>query len=170
MKNFSAKYIGLTGGILMIITSLVAFYGFHLPETGAVKYVCFTIYIAAIILTLFRYRSNAGEKSFKDYFSEGFKTFVVITLIMAIYTVVFYKINPQIINNAMLEINKYNSADTSKTPAEVLENGRQFKNVFIPMTVATTTIMYLILGALVTSIGAGLLSQKNNTQQVSKFG
>jgi predicted PurR-regulated permease PerM len=99
----------------------------------------------------------------KGYFSEGFKVFVVITLIMALFTIVFYKVNPQIIDHSLAEINKYNVADVNKTPAELADNSKEFKKIFIPMTVAITTFMYLILGALVTLVGAGLLSQKNNS-------
>lgn len=160
MKNISAKYIGLITGGLMVLVSLLMFYQFHYPDTGTVKYVCFIIYCIGIIVSLLNFKNNNGEKDFKDYFSEGFKTFVVVTLLMAIFTFVFYKMNPQIFEKTIEEINKINSLDTNKTPAEVIENGNKIRNIRLPMTVAINTIMYMLMGALVSLIGAGFLSQK----------
>jgi Protein of unknown function (DUF4199) len=161
MKNISAKYIGLITGGLMVLVSLLMFYQFHLPDTGTVKYVCFSIYTVGIIISLFFFKNNNIEgKEFKDYFSEGFKTFVVVSLMMAIFTFVFYKMNPQIFEKTIEEINKINALDTNKTPAEVIENGNKIKNIQLPMTVTINTLMYMIIGALVSLIGAGFLSQK----------
>ncbi len=161
MKKISAKFIGLIIGGLMVLVSLLMFYQFHYPDTGTVKYVCFTIYSVGIIISLLIFKNNSTEeKTFKDYFSEGFKAFVVVCLIMAIFTWIFYKMNPQIFDNMINEINKINALDPNKTPQEVIDNGEKIRNIRIPMTVAINTIIYMVIGALVTLIGAGFLSQK----------
>ncbi len=161
MKNISAKYIGLITGGIMVLVSLLMFYQFHLPDTGTVKYVCFSIYTIGIIISLFLFKNkNIEGKEFKDYFSEGFKTFVVVSLIMAIFTFVFYKMNPQIFEKTIEEINKINALDTNKTAAEVIENGNKIRNIQLPMTVTINTLIYVVIGALVSLIGAGFLSQK----------
>lgn len=163
MKNISAKYIGLITGIVMILASLVLFYGFHLPENGKNQYVIFALYAAGILFSLIKFKQNdVGDKTFKDYFSEGFKVFVVVTLLMAVFTFIFYKMNPQILENSLVEINKFNAKDTSKTPAEVTANAEKLRGIFIPMMIATTTIKNLFLGALITVIAAGFLSQKKS--------
>ncbi len=160
MKNISAKYIGLITGGFMVLVSLIMFYQFHFPDTGTVQYVRFSIYTVGIILALLSFKKNNPNKEFKDYFSEGFKTFVVVCLIMAIFTWIFYKMNPQIFDNIISEINKINSQDPNKTPQEVIDNGEKIRNIRIPMTVAITTIINMVLGAFVTAIIAGFLSQK----------
>jgi hypothetical protein len=161
MKNISAKYIGLITGGIMVLLSLILFYQFKFPDTGAVKIICYSIFSVSIIITLLNFKqASKEEKTFKDYFSEGFKMFVVVVLIMAVFTFVFYKLNPQIFENILAEINKYNAADVNKTAIEVAENSDKLRRAFMPMTVATNTIMYLIIGALVTVCGAGFLSQK----------
>jgi phosphatidylserine synthase len=162
MKNISAKYIGLITGGLMILVSLIMFYQFHLPDTGTVKYICYSIYSLGIIVALVNFKNNNEGKSFKDYFSEGFKTFVVVCLIMALFTWIFYKMNPQIFDTIIAEINKINAQDLNKTPQEVIENGEKIRNIQIPMTVAINTILYMVMGALITLIGAGFLSQKKS--------
>lgn len=149
----------------MVAVFLLMFYSFHQPANGKVQYACFSIYTAAIIAALIRFKGISDpSKTFKDYFSEGFKAFVVMTLVMAVFTFIFYKINPQIIEHNLAEINKYNTQDSNKTPAEIADNSRQFRSSFVPMTVAMTTMLYLFLGALVSLIGAGLLSQKSNSR------
>ncbi len=162
MINISPKYIGLIIGALMVIVSLLMFYQFEYPDTGVVKYVCYSIYTAGILFALFNFKLSTAPtiKDFKNYFSEGFKTFVVVSLIMAIFTWVFYKYNPQIFDTTINEINKINAQDPNKTPQEVIANGEKIRAVQIPMTVAINTIIYMVIGAVVSVIGAGFLSQK----------
>jgi multisubunit Na+/H+ antiporter MnhB subunit len=165
MKYLSPKYIGLITGAVMIVISIIMFYGFHFPDTGKVKSTCYTIYTIGIIVTLLLYKKNntEAEKSFKDYFATGFKMFVVVVFMMAIFTFIFYKMNPQILENALIEINKFNVLNPNKTAAEVVENSNKLRNIFIPMTLLTNIILYLIIGALITLVGAGFLSQKKTT-------
>jgi Protein of unknown function (DUF4199) len=161
MKNISAKYIGLITGGLMVLVSLLMFYQFHFPDTGVVKYVCYSIYTVGIIFSLINFKNkNTTEKEFKDYFSEGFKTFVIVALMMSIFTWIFYKMNPQIFEKVIEEINKINAQDPNKTPQEVIENGNKIRGIQIPMNVAINTIMYMVIGALTSLLGAGFLSQK----------
>ena len=163
MKNISAKYIGLLTAAAMVAASLLLFYVFHFPENGKNQYFIYGIYAIGIIMGLFLYHQTTKEESsFKNYFSEGFKVFVVVTLIMAVFTFIFYKMNPQILENALVEINTYNAKDENKTPAEVTANAEKLRGIFIPMMIATTTVKNLVLGALITIIAAGFLSQKKS--------
>ena len=163
MKNISAKYIGLITAAAMVAASLLLFYVFHFPENGKNQYFIYGIYAVGILTALFLFnRNNREESAFKNYFSEGFKVFVVVTLLMAVFTFIFYKINPQILENALVEINTYNAKDVDKTPAEVTANAEKLRGIFVPMMIATTTVKNLMLGALITIIAAGFLSQKKS--------
>lgn len=156
----SAKNIGIATGTLMIVATLILFYIFKLPDTGITKYTSYGIYIAGILLALFLYKNTSNtEKTFKAFFSEGFKVFVIAVLFMAIFTFIFYKINFNILVANITEIETFNSKDPNKTAAEVLENSKKLKSIALPMTVATTTFLNLVLGAIVTALGAGFLSQ-----------
>ena len=163
MKNISAKYIGLITAAAMIAASLILFYLLHFPENGKNQYFIYGLYTAGIIAALLLYNKNKTEEnSFKNYFSEGFKVFVVVTLIMAVFTFIFYKMNPQILENALVEINTFNAKDADKTPAEVTANAEKLRGIFIPMMIATTTVKNMVLGALITIVAAGFLSQKKS--------
>lgn len=161
MRNISAKNIGLITAAVMVIISLVLFYQFNFSDSGTVKIICYSVFAVGIVATLLSFKFNSkAEKTFKEYFSEGFKMFVVVVLIMAVFTYVFYKLNPQIFEVALAEINTYNIKDTNKTALDVEENSKQLRRAFMPMTIATNVIIYLIIGSLVTVATAGFLSQK----------
>jgi glucan phosphoethanolaminetransferase (alkaline phosphatase superfamily) len=161
MRNISAKNMGLITAAVMVIVSLIMFYKFNFSDKGATKIISYSIFTVGIVATLLIFKlNNAAEKTFKEYFSEGFKMFVVVVLIMAVFTYVFYKLNPQIFENTLVEINKYNVKDIDKTALDLEENNKQLRRAFMPMTIATNIIMYLIIGTLVTVCTGGFLSQK----------
>jgi hypothetical protein len=60
-------------------------------------------------------------------------------------------------NNALLY------EEGNKTTHEIEENAEKLRSIFIPMMLMISTISYLILGALITLVTAGFLSQKNNS-------
>ncbi len=161
MKNLSATYKGLVIGILMLIIAVITFYILKLPVTGNNQFIPMIIFIAGICWSLLSLKMHTETVvSFKTYFSEGFKTFVVVALIMVTYTFVFYKLNPQILENALKENNVLALKQGNHTPAEIDANSDKLRSIFMPMMLTINTIKYLILGALVSLIGAGFLSQK----------
>ncbi|MEO5942492.1 MAG: DUF4199 domain-containing protein [Ferruginibacter sp.] len=164
MKKINATYKGLIAGILMIGLSVLFFYGLKYPVTGDNQILILLVYVAAIIWSLLalKKRSQAAPLKFKDYFSEGFKTFVVVTLLMVVFTYVFYKLNPQILEDGIKDNNALLLKQGDHTPAEIADNAKKMRDIFMPMMTAINTIKYLIIGALVTVIGAGFLSQKKN--------
>lgn len=164
MRKLKAQYIGLITGGLMIAASLFSFYVLHLPTKSKFQYVVYSIFSAGIIWSLLlHYKSDAADKKLKDYFSEGFKTFIVVVLLMVIYTFIFIKMNPQIIGSFIEENNKALAAEGNRTPAEILDNAAKIKSLFLLTMVMGATIIYLVIGALVSVVGAGFLSQKKTT-------
>ncbi|MFC4261364.1 DUF4199 domain-containing protein [Ferruginibacter yonginensis] len=160
--KIASKYIGLITGILMVAASLILFYPLHLPVTGSNQYIILSLLTMGVLVSLVLYSKQPHENTptFKDYFTEGFKTFIVVVLIMAIYTFVFYKFNTQILETAIKESNELIIKQGDKTPAEIEANAQKLRSIFMPMMITVTTIKFLIIGALVSVVGAGFLSQK----------
>ena len=100
------------------------------------------------------------NSKFKDFFSAGFKMFVIVTLIMVFFVLIFFYLNPQITDTRLAENNKLLLSEGNYTPAEIDKNANQMKRIFIPMMLGITTFMYLFLGALITAITAAFLSSK----------
>ncbi len=161
MKNLTATYKGVITGILMVILSIIFFYILNLPPNGRNQYIIYVVFIAGLLWTLITFKlGSPSTLTIKNYFSEGFKTFIVVALFMAVFTFIFYKLNPQIMENGIVENNALLLKDGNKTPAEIKENADKLRNIFMPMMLAITTIKYLLLGTLISFIAGGFLSQQ----------
>ena len=91
LQNLNATKKGLITGLVMIVLSLLFYYVLMMPLNQKDQYVLFTVYIAGIAWSLFSFKqTSAAIKNFKSYFSTGFKTFIVVTLLMVLYTAIFF--------------------------------------------------------------------------------
>jgi hypothetical protein len=115
-----------------------------------------------LIWVLLDKKKHSGDfqPSLKAYFSEGFKAFMVIALLMAVYTFIFYKLNPQIVEKGIAENNVLIRTQGNKTDAEIHENANKLRSIFMPMMLMLNTIKFLFLGSLISLTIGGLLSQK----------
>lgn len=165
MKHLSATIKGMITAVIMIVASLVFFYIFDFPVNGKNQYVILLIFITGILWHQVSYRMTRGTvQDIRSYFSEGFKTFIVITLFMAVYTFIFYEFNPQIMENGIQENNALLLKDGNKTLAEIEDNADKLKSIFMPMMLAITTVKYLFLGALVSLLAGGFLSRQKRAE------
>lgn len=161
MKNITPRTKGLVTVIIMIALALFFFYGLKKPFDSNYQFIIYTVYAAGIIWCLWDFKKNVPENSkFKDFFSAGFKMFVIVTLIMVFFVLIFFYLNPHITDARLAENNKLLLAEGNHTPAEIEKNANEMKRIFIPMMLGITTFMYLFLGALVTAIAAAFLSSK----------
>jgi hypothetical protein len=105
--------------------------------------------------------SKYTELTWKDYFAEGFKAFVVVALLMALYTIVFYKINPEVKENGIAEINKIMVSQGNRTQGEIDQNANTIREIFIPMTIMVKVVLLLFMGSLVSlTLGLSLARKK----------
>ena len=166
MTKLSATYKGLiTGGILVLI-SIFMFYGLKLAPNGPTQMVIIGIFIAGVLWSLISLRQTSDELTFKNYFSEGFKTFIVMTLIIVIYTAVFYKLNPAILEAVIKENEALVAKQGDKTPAEIAANSDKLRSIFMPMTISLTTVTYLAFGAITSVIGGLFLKSAGSGPKV----
>jgi cbb3-type cytochrome oxidase subunit 3 len=161
LNDLNATKKGLLTGIVMIGLSLFFYYVLKLPLNQKEQYVIFCVYIAGIGWSLLSYkRSSAEDKTFKNYFSTGFKTFIVVTLLMVLYTFIFFMFNTAYRDAGIAENNAMLLKEGNHTPAEIESNAKQLRQIFMPVMVGIATFKYLILGAMVTAIASGFLSRK----------
>lgn len=161
LKDLTPSKKGLITGLLMVLLSLFFFYVLKMPVNQKEQYVIFSVYIAGIAWSLISYKqSSAADKNFKNYFSTGFKTFIVVTLLMVLYTFIFFKFNTAYREAGITENNAMLLQQGNHTPAEIESNANQLRQIFMPVMIGITTFKYLILGALVTAIASGFLSRR----------
>jgi len=160
LNNLNATKKGLIIGLAMIGLALFFFYVLKLPVNEKEQYALFTVYVAGIAWSLFSFKRTPGDKNFKSYFSTGFKTFIVVTLLMVLYTFIFFKFNTAYRDAGIAANNALLVKEGNHTAAEIESNASKLKKIFMPVMVGIATFKYLILGALVTAIGSGFLSRK----------
>ncbi len=160
MKNLSATNKGLVTGIVMILIS-IGIYFYKGNFENKLQYITYFTYIAGILWTLKTYKQSGDEiKTFKNYFTQGFKCFIVITFMMVVFTWIFLKSNPalkeEMANAYRLELLKSGNKTTQEIDTMVM-NAKQY---FTTMLTSMAIFGYLLIGALVTVIAAAFLSQQ----------
>ena len=87
--SISATQKGLVTGAAMIAMSFIIYYtkgGFD----NKLQYVTYSIYLLGVVWALYDFSKQAGDDTkFGSYFSTGFKCFIVVTLLMVLFTAVF---------------------------------------------------------------------------------
>ena len=152
MDKLSATYKGLIVGVLMVLVSVAIFYSKGSFESN-LQYITYALYIFGIVWTLRSYyKNNAEPKSFKNYFSQGFKFFIVVCFLMVIFTYAFTKMHPEL-KEAMAV--KYRAELVEKgnyTPVEINNMVQKATDFFTVMLTSLAIFWYLVMGSMVTVI------------------
>ena len=125
------------------------------------QYVTYMIYLLGVVWAVYDFSKQAGKDAkFGSYFSAGFKCFIVVTLLMVLFTVVFLMIHPEMkeemgttVRNAMIK-------DGNKTPKEIEEAVLMAKKSFMPALIMAAVFSYLAIGALITAITSAVFIQQ----------
>jgi H+/Cl- antiporter ClcA len=154
---------GILISLVLIILNAIAYYAFGLTENSLVQYANLTLFVLGMVWVLVHRKmlSNNIQLTWKDFFAEGFKAFVVVALLMALYTIVFYKINPEVKEKGIAEINKIMTTQGNRTQGEIDQNANTIREIFIPMTIMVKVVLLLFMGSLVSlTLGLSLARKK----------
>ena len=164
MKQFKPNQKGLLTGILMILASLFSLYVLKNPIRSNFEFLIYSIFCFGILWSLVSYfRNNNDKKTFINYFSVGFQTFVVATLLMAVFTFVYFFTHPEFRDNNIAENSRLLLLQGNHFPKEIEENAKELKKWFLTLMVSIDVFKYLFIGALISAIIAGFLSKKKTT-------
>lgn len=164
MIKFTPTIKGLLTGIAMIIAGLSLFYS-NTEPASPLMFVSYFLYGLGIVWAIVPFAKQFPASTFGKFFNQGFKCFIVVTLMMAVYTFVFYKSNPKLVEEkGELTRQELLKTEKNRTPAEIntmIENGK--KN-FAVLATSVTIFQYLLVGAIVSAATAGILSLSNKNQ------
>lgn len=162
--KLSATIIGLVTGLLMVGVGLFLALS-EGKENTAWQYLGTFIYGLGIVWSIVSYASQNRINQFGALFQQGFKCFVVATLILAIYTFAYWKLNPQKIDS-IIEQSKIERIKTAKdrTLDEINLEAKQTKKYFIPFNISGLIFSNLFIGAVVAMVTAGTLHVRNKNQ------
>lgn len=157
-KKISPLIKGLITGVAMLVFALVMFLTKQTAESN-LQYVNYVLYAGGILWTVFDYsRSETYTGKFGDIFAQGFRCFVIITLIMVTFTGIFSKMHPEFAEESSVYYKEeLLKTEKNRTPAEIEEKVALYKKQFTTGLVSTAIFGYLIMGTIFTAAGAGIL-------------
>jgi hypothetical protein len=158
MKKLSPLIKGLITAALMIIVASVLYYSGSSTNTG-LQNLGYFIYAGGIIWTLFDYsRSEAYTGKFGDIFLQGFRCFVVVTLVMVIYMGIFSKMHPEMAKEyGKLYKEEMLKTEKNRNATEIDEIAKKAEEGYTTALVYSSVFGYLLVGSVFTLAGAGLL-------------
>lgn len=145
----------------MIGIALTTYYS-GMPANSAFQYAVYGLYAIGIVWTLITYsRSGEFTGAFGDSFNQGFRCFIVVTLIMVIFTFVFTKLHPEFsVESAKAYKEELIKKPGDKTPAEIEEAVTAYQKGYTMALVYGSIFGYLIIGAVVTAVTSLILTRR----------
>ncbi|NOT52699.1 MAG: DUF4199 domain-containing protein [Chitinophagaceae bacterium] len=153
---------GFITGALMIAV-VVGFYYSNQPSDSPLQYVIYGLYGLGIIWTLVAYRQSVEfTGKFTDLFFRGFRCFIIVTLLMVIFTFVFNKMHPEFAAESTEAYRQELIKNPPKDmlPSEMDKAVTQYKNNYNTVLIYGSIFGYLIIGAGVTALISGLLTRR----------
>lgn len=160
MININATQKGLITGILMVAVSLILFYT-HEPFDSLIQYIIYAVYLGGIIWTLFSFSASINEPTkFSRFFLEGFKCFIIVTLIMVLFTFIFNKMHPEFKEQLALAYKDDLIKQGNSTPPEIDQHVIKMKDYYLTILISRTIFAYLFLGAVITATASFVFKKR----------
>lgn len=168
MKTISATVIGLITGSAMVLLSLGAYFYLHSFD-NALQYIVYFVYTAGIIWAITRFhKSPENNGKFGSYFSHGFKCFIVVTLMMVLFTYLFLETHPGFKDEMAAGYRKQLMEQGNHQVREIDELVSKARGQFTLMLTSMAIFGYLVIGSMITVIGSAffMFNRKSaNTNQ-----
>jgi hypothetical protein len=157
MKYLTPLVKGLITGIVMLATSLLMYYGNAQIASGW-QYLIYVIYAGGILWTLMDYaRTPSYQGKFGELFIQGFRCFIVVTLVMVTFTGIFSKMHPEFAEESAKYFREELAKEKNRTPDEINKQVEEYKNQYTTKLVSMSIFGYLLVGSVFTAAGAGML-------------
>lgn len=157
--NLNATKKGLVVSAIIIAFLIVAYFLFKDNSNSPIMYAAPFIYGLGVVWAISSYaKTQPGPHSFNKLFSQGFKCFIVVTLVLTLYYIIFYKLHPELIEQSAEATRKHLlETEKNRTPAEIEEQVKNGKEHFITMIASITMFQNLFIGAIVSAATAGII-------------
>lgn len=151
---------GIIAGIMMIGFSVLLQYTGRANSSGA-QNLFYALYAGAIAWTLIAYSRSANyTPSFGPIFGQGFRCFIIITLITVIFAGVNASIHPEEKALALKSYAEGLKKEGNRNEEEIKKMIASADKQFVMGQVYMAAFGTLIIGAAFTAAGAGLLLMK----------
>lgn len=144
-----------TTAFLMMAISWLGFLN-DIPNPTTAQLLVYGFYALSTWFLLFFNRSES--QAFKDFFQVGFRHFILVTLLMALFSYIFIQLHPDLIEDSAKQLRLAIQASNNRTPAEIERDVKLFIEGYPTAMVSRTIFGYLVVGSLVTVISSFLLT------------
>lgn len=164
MQKLTTTQIGLLSAGAMILTSIVCLLVLKFPVEHNFQLVVYSWLIAGIVWAIIRVKqTNPAEATFKALFQTGFRVFMIVSLLMALFTGIYFSQQPSFRDQKIAENTELLKQAGNHTPTEIAQNEARLRDMFLPLMISGAIFRYLIVGALVSVVAAGFLQRKSTT-------
>lgn len=159
MKNKNHLIFGLSGALITIVLFLIQYFMEIPMQNGFFRWLPMLILLGVVILGCINFsKINGGDVTFGEVFGNGFRITAIITVIAAIFFIIFVQIFPEfkdrVIEEALTSGPRMGSEEDMEKGVEMMR-----KN-FSLLMVGGTIFWDLLLGVIGSLIGAAIAKKK----------
>lgn len=144
-----------SASLLMMAISWLGFLN-YISNPTTTQLSVYGLYALSTWYLLFFNRKES--QAFKDFFQIGFRHFILVTLLMALFSYLFIQLNPNLVEDSAIQLRTTLQNTNNRTPAEIERDVKLFIEGYPTAMVSRTIFGYLVVGSLVTAISSFLLT------------
>ncbi|TMI96365.1 MAG: DUF4199 domain-containing protein [Bacteroidetes bacterium] len=156
MTHFVAASV--IAAVLIVYTLILQLTG--LWKNPSMAWISYLLMVAGLIIFIIQYGNALNNQvTFGNLFSYGFKTTALLALIMIAFTIILFLIFPDI-KQKMVETARQRMEERN-TPDDQIEKGiEMWQKMFWVFTIGGIILVYAIVGAIGSLIGAAVTKKK----------
>jgi hypothetical protein len=159
-KPISHLAAGAILAAIMIVFGLVMYFA-EIQQSGGMQWIAYLLLAAGLVLFINLYgKARNNQVSFGNLFAYGFKTTAFTTLIVIVFTVLSFIALPEIKEKIFEEARKGMEEQGKLSEDEMDEAIDGFKSFFWVIIIGGTLLMYAIVGAIASLIGAAITRKR----------
>ena len=144
-----------SASLLMMAISWLGFLN-YISNPTTTQLSVYGLYALSTWYLLFFNRKES--QAFKDFFQIGFRHFILVTLLMALFSYLFIQLHPNLVEDSAIQLRTTLQNTNNRTPAEIERDVKLFIEGYPTAMVSRTIFGYLVVGSLVTAISSFLLT------------
>lgn len=153
--KLSPPFIGVITGVLMV-AAILAGYKELLTDAFTAQWIAYGVYAMGVTATV--YLNKSGLQQFGDFFSLGFRSFIITTLVLVVFTAIFNYLHPEIAAQSAELYRADIIKAQNRTPAEIEQDVKLYREGFATAVISRSIFGYLVFGALAAAISSFLLT------------
>lgn len=158
--NLKPAIKGLITAAIMIAIALITYYS-GMPASSPFQFLVYAVYAIGVVWTIVAYsKTSLFTGKFGDTFNQGFRCFIVVILMMVLFTAVFSATHPEFAEESSKYYREELLKDKSKLPPDVDAAVAKFKKNYTLTLVYGSIIGYLFIGAVVTAVTSLLITRR----------